>query len=137
MKVSEPKTVVTGTPVISEAMVSIERVSLNVSQKVIVTTEDKARIVLDRHVKRLEARGSWIAPLGLSLTILIALLTTKFQDLGLTASVWQALFVLSGLLSFLWFLYCVARSRDSSSVDDILVELVGEEEKPSAKGGSS
>ena len=75
-------------------------VTYNLGQNVIVTTEDKIRLCLTKHLQRIEQKNSWAVPLGILLTILIIFPTTTFKDFIVSAEVWQAIFIISGIISF-------------------------------------
>src|SRR5258708_39515755 len=54
----------------------IQRVDHNVTQEIIVTTADKARLCLIEALGRLERRDAWIAPAGILATLAVAFPTT-------------------------------------------------------------
>jgi hypothetical protein len=61
-----------------ENMVTVERVSLNISQSVIVTTEDKVRLSLESYIKKQNRRSEYIAPFSLLIAIIATLTTADF-----------------------------------------------------------
>ena len=87
-----------------ESLVNVSDVHLNVSQEVIVTTEDKIRLCLSKHLNRMEKKKNWIAPLGILLTVIVTLSTSDFSDKLFKAATWQAVFVISGVVSFIWLI---------------------------------
>lgn len=96
----------------------------NVSQEIILLTEDKIRLALLHHLSIMEQRRSWIAPLGILLTILIVFPTTAFQHFfGLSAATWQAIFVIACLASAFWLIITLRNAFRSSSIDDVILEL--------------
>ena len=58
---------VRGSPLkyISEGLSYAETITMNVSQHVIITTQDKVSLWLIEHVKLLERRREWTTPLGI------------------------------------------------------------------------
>lgn len=106
-----------------EGLVNVSEVHLNVSQEVIVTTEDKIRLCLSKHLGKMEKKKGWIAPLGILLTIILTLSTSNFTDMGFKAATWQAVFIISGIISFIWLLYSVKDALQSEKVEDIISEL--------------
>lgn len=106
-------------------LVDVSNVHLNVSQDLIITTEDKVRIHLSSHLGRLERKRAWIAPLGVLMTIVITLLTANFKEQSflLGPDVWHALFVVSAVLSGCWLLYALKDAWKSESVDDLIEKL--------------
>lgn len=99
------------------------RVHFNLDQHAIITTEDKVRLVLLTHLSIIEQKKSWIAPVGIFITIQTSFVTTNFKDFFLPASNWEALFLLSGVVSFLWLLVALKQACAAPSVDDIVSEL--------------
>lgn len=93
---------------------------LNLSQDAIVITEDKVRLCLIEHLGRMEAKKNWIAPAGVLLTLLITFATTTFQDFGLKATTWQAIFIISAVLSVAWLLWTAKKAWKAPSVEDIV-----------------
>jgi len=99
------------------------RVHFNLDQNAIITTEDKVRLVLLTHLTVLEKKNSWIAPAGTFITILTSFVTTNFKDFWLPASTWEAIFLLSGVASFVWLIVALKQAYSAPSVDDIVSEL--------------
>lgn len=104
-------------------LVNISKVHLNVSQEVIIITEDKVRICLSEHLKKMEDRRIWITPLGILLTIVITLITTDFKSVVFEAATWKAIFVIAGFFFFGWFIYSGKRALKSVKIDDIINKL--------------
>ena len=66
--------------------------------------------ILLKYVSLLTIRTAWIAPLSIFLAILIAKLTATFSDtFGIKASVWEALFILLAVVSFVWLVVDIVR----------------------------
>ncbi len=59
---------------------SAEKLHINVDQTVIVTTEDKLELCLNKHLKKAERKTTWFAPGGIFLAVLATLLTTSFNN---------------------------------------------------------
>ncbi|MBL3574286.1 hypothetical protein JMK10_02180 [Rhodovulum sulfidophilum] len=106
-----------------EQLVSIERVSLNVSQSVIVTTEDKLKLCLQKYVSDAERSKEWIAPLSLLVGLLLSLVAADFRDAWLSASTWQAIFIISAALSLFWFLASLRRAFGNRTIDALINEI--------------
>ncbi|EGR3135974.1 hypothetical protein DLH77_24400 [Vibrio parahaemolyticus] len=87
------------------ASVEVTQVHSNTQQQVIQITEDRLENILIKHSKNLNLKDSWIGPLSIFLTIIIAQSTASFTDtFGIQGSVWEAIFYVLGGISFLWFL---------------------------------
>jgi len=71
---------------LTNQLVIVSSVSLNVSQNLIITTEDKVRLCLSEHLDRMQKRRGWIAPLGILVTILLTLITSTFRNVGLSTA---------------------------------------------------
>lgn len=116
----QPSSINTGS---IENLIKVYKVHLNLSQEVIITTEDKVKLCLSEHLKRMEKRKSWIAPLGILLAITVTLVTSSFKDVGLNSATWKAIFIITGLISFGWLTYSVWEACHSKKMIDIISEL--------------
>lgn len=112
-----------GAELLVKQLVDVERLHVNISQAVIITTEDKIRICLDKHVKTAERKQSWIAPAGILLAVITTLVTTSFQPVLLKAETWQALFIVVGVGSLVWLLLSLRYAFGSLTTDQIIQEL--------------
>ena len=97
----------------------------NLGQEIIHTTEDKVRLCLHRHISKLLARERWVAPVSLLVTVAAALFASTFRDrFGLTASTWEALFLLLALGSAVWSVVTVIQAfRARVTEDDFIAEF--------------
>jgi hypothetical protein len=120
---SPPEKTKIDTEFIMSQLVDVSDVHLNVSQEVIITTEDKIRIALSEHLKRMEKKRGWIAPFGIFIAIVVTLVTTTFKDIGLDAATWQAIFIIVGIISFGWFVGSIKGAWQSEKLEDIVGEL--------------
>lgn len=70
----------------------------NVRQEFVFTTVDKLKLCLIEHKGHLRARREWLAPAGLLVALVTTLVASDFHAaLGLTADVWQAMYVLAAV----------------------------------------
>lgn len=107
-----------------KGMVGVSRVHQNVTQELVVVTEDKIRICLSNYKDRIGSKRAWIAPLGILLTIIIAFPTTDFKEqFEIPASTWQAFFMFVGLASFIWLLTTTKAAFQSAKLDDVISDL--------------
>jgi hypothetical protein len=111
------------TEFLASQLVNVAEVHLNVSQELIITTEDKVRICLSEHLKRMEKKHGWIAPLGIFIAIVVTFVTSTFKDIGLDAATWRAIFILAGIISFGWLVWSVKEAWRSEKLEDIVGEL--------------
>lgn len=108
---------------IGSQLVEVSDVHLNVNQEVVITTEDKMRLCLTQHLNRMERKRAWIAPFGVFIAIITALASATFIDTFLKADTWKAIFILSGLISFVWLLLTIKDAFIAETIDDVVVEL--------------
>jgi hypothetical protein len=109
--------------IIDMGRISAEDVHLNISPVVIATTEDKLRLALYQRHTIFRARDAWIAPLGLLISIVLALATSTFRKFGLEAAVWEAIFWLGGIASFLWLGWALYKRPTDQSFDEFVQVL--------------
>lgn len=110
-------------------LVQVDRVHLNVAQNIIVITEDRLKLHLSDAIDKTEKRNGWIAPLGIMISLLLTLVTTDFKNVGLKASVWQAIFILSSLLAFAWLVYAVRQALRSEGLDKLMEKIKASQNK--------
>lgn len=102
----------------------IQRVDTNVTQQIIITTADKARLCSMQTLERMEQRRAWIAPAGILATLVVVFPTTTFQDfLGLSKEYWRALFSVAAIGAAVWLIRSLLRIRASLTVDEIVGRL--------------
>jgi hypothetical protein len=91
----------------------IQRVDTNITQQIIVTTADKARLCLMQSLDRMERRRAWVAPAGILATLIVVFPTTTFRDfLGLSKEYWRAVFSLVTLGTVVWLIACLRKNSD-------------------------
>ena len=91
-------------------------------ENIIMVTEDKIRLSLIEHLDNINNKSAWQTPLGLFLTIIITLLTTNFKYFIIWKEVWEAIFIIIGFLSFLWFCYTIYNYFKYDITIDKLIE---------------
>lgn len=108
---------------------------LNLSEGFIFITEDKVRICLMKYVEYLEKRGSWIAPAGILITIITVVVTADFKNKLFPKEVWSALFIVAGIVSLVWLIFAISKTKKIKTIDDVINDLKLKAE-PSTKVGS-
>ena len=77
-----------------------------------------------KHLRRLGIRKSWVTPLSVFITVLLANRTASFVDkFGIEGSVWEAVFMLITIGSAIWFAVSIIRlciHWKKSSLDDLI-----------------
>ena len=108
--------------------VGIVEVHSNVSQEVIEITSDRLELILNQHVSCLEKNRVWQTPFSLLITIAIVLYTTTFEEtLGIPASTWNAIFVISFILCGIWLIKCLFSFSRHLTVSDLLKNIKNQE----------
>lgn len=104
----------------------------NIKSDLIEITHDKLENILLKHLKSLSLMKSWLTPLSLFLTLLIAQLTATFNDfIGIKASVWNAAFLLGILASLIWLIVVIIkmyRCRNKATITYLMNEIKAADE---------
>ena len=84
---------------------------INTKSDLIEITEDKLENILLKHLEKLSIRKSWIVPLSLFVTVLLANLTSNFSEkFGISGETWEALYLLLSIGSGIWLLISLLRA---------------------------
>ncbi len=99
----------------------------NLSQDVVLTTEDKLRLALIQHRETLNSRAEWIGAGTLALSFLSSLLLTNFKDIGpLKAPTWQAIYFIFFVLALVRFVNILVRmyqNRKKATIDYVIKRI--------------
>lgn len=105
----------------------------NVKQNVIHITEDKLKVILLEYREKHRQVYSWTTPLGIFLSCLLATITANFEHTwGLSAAVWQAIFIICTVGTGIWFAsagYRAFKNRKGREIKD-LIETIKNDSKP-------
>jgi hypothetical protein len=100
------------------------QVYANVTAPVIVTNEDKVRLVLNELRKTLTEAKAWIGPLGIFLTLVATLITADFRELfGVKPDVWKGVYYCITLLIVVWLLRTWRASKEEMTDDEFVRKL--------------
>jgi hypothetical protein len=99
---NEKPSIAFGQELLTQELVTFEQVHVNVSQTLIITTEDRMNLWLTDVIGRIKKQSEWIAPLGLVIAITLTLTTTSFNNFILPSATWHAIFVIVDIVAFLW-----------------------------------
>lgn len=105
----------------------------NIGQEVVVTTVDKVRICLMENRDRLLGQREWLTPLSLFLAFVTTLNAAEFREFILKPAVWQAVYLIGSIVTFVWFVATAARAwrhRASVSIDTIVNTLKAQTPTP-------
>ena len=112
----------------------------NFKQEIIITTEDKIKLVLINTKEILSAQRDWLTPLGLLLSFVATLVTADFKNiLGVTKEFWNAIFVILTLVSSIWLvkaLYNLYKNWNQDNLENIIekIKLKNSDHDESEKG---
>ncbi len=98
-------------------------VDFNVRQNLIVITEDKVCLCLQRHLERLGAKRGWIAPAGILITILATFATTTFHPFYVGGATWEAIFIVAAVLNLYWLIRSGVAAWKGSTIEDVVGEM--------------
>lgn len=113
----------------SQVQAPIRMVHSNLDQEIIQITEDKLRLVLKEHIELVERRKEWIAPLGVLMAVVTAFVTSTFRDAYLKAATWEAVFLVTGVLSAAWLVRSIRLAFLSPSADDLVQKIKNKSEE--------
>lgn len=100
----------------------------NLGERILTISESKLKLCLKDNIDNMGSRTAWQTPAGIGFTILITGLTSSFKDWVLSRYTWQALFVIAGILSFVWLIYTLYKMPRLKKVEDIVDELMPTQE---------
>jgi len=104
--------------------VEVTAVHGNLTQEIIKITVDKLKLILQAHIKNMERKRDWIAPLGILASLLIVFPTTEFKPFaGLKADVWQAIFIIAVLANLAWFVKTLWVAYKAPSVEGVIEKI--------------
>lgn len=138
----QDKTVI-GVESITDEVVKEYNWYINLAQDCIVITEDKIRLWQIKNIKDIlgiKDVKAWVNPALILLTIIVTLATSTFNKLLFRPDVWEALFIIGGVVTILWLINSLIRvkgkSRDEGEMlNEQIKELV--KESKIIKSGSS
>lgn len=109
---------------LSAEFVQNSKFHINLSQEVIIITEDRFRLCLQSHVGRVTAREKWIAPVSLLVALGIVFPTAEFKEFIFPPATWQAVFAICTAGAAVWSVVAVVRAFKADSRLDTLVSEV-------------
>ncbi|WP_342059142.1 hypothetical protein [Aeromonas sp. OTU364] len=108
----------------NQPSVGISEVHTNVTQEVVQITIDKLTLILNEHSLSQDKCSDWKTPLGISITIVIVLLTTDFKTaLSIEASAWKAIFIVSLVLCLGWLARSLYNIKDKQSISQVIEKI--------------
>jgi hypothetical protein len=107
----------------TDQIIQTSNVHFNIRQELIVTTEDKIQLCLRDKLQRIEQSKAWLTPFGIFLTLLLTFVTTTFRDFLFPKEVWQAVFVVLTLISFVWLVASWVNRTRAPKLEDVVEEI--------------
>ncbi|MBK6953342.1 MAG: hypothetical protein IPH24_15245 [Crocinitomicaceae bacterium] len=117
----------------------VDKKRSNTKSDLIEITEDKLENILIKNQKYLDLKTSWLNPLSLFLTMLLAKLTADFKDFfEIPKNTWEAIFIIGIILSFIWLVWTIIRivTYWSKSSLDYLLGIIKNTHSTTEKSGS-
>jgi len=99
----------------------------NLTQDVLLTTEDKMKLALIEYRDVLTARSEWLSAAVLVLSFLSSLLLSDFKDVGpISAATWQAIYFIFLMLAVVRFVNVVVKMyqyRKRARIDWVISKI--------------
>lgn len=93
------------------------------SQDYIITTEDRLHRRIHEHSDAVDGSRNWLLPFSVLIAVLLALVTAKFEDFILTASVWQAIFIIVAIGSGAICIWQWIKKRRCPTIEDLVEKI--------------
>ncbi len=110
VKLSEPR----------DRVIAVTKISDNTGQELTKVTKDKVELCLMKYLDNIERRNSWSTPLAILLTVALTFVTTNFKTFFLGAEIWEAVFLIVGILSAFWLIRSLIKRPREKEIDDII-----------------
>lgn len=117
----------------TQTSVDVDEIHDNTSTELINITVDKLKLILIDHVKKTEDTKAWQPPLGMAVTILLVFCSAQFQvAFGISADTWRAIFMIGGVVSFIWLCITLSKLRHTSTIDEV-IDVIKNKQEDSAR----
>lgn len=130
-----------GQELFTQELVKYEKVHVNVSQSLIITTEDRMLLWLNEVQAKSKANKDWIAPLSLCIAITLTLTTASFKNFILPSDTWYAIFIIADIFSLILLIKSLLSLKKPVNLIEEISKLrtfsQGEIMDESAEGGKS
>lgn len=101
----------------------VSQIHGDLSQEVVRITVDRMCLILHQHRDGIQRNHDWIAPAGILLSFLLTFVTTDFKEWFLPAATWQAVFVISAVLTAGWLIRSLAKRAKAPTLEDLIQKL--------------
>lgn len=93
-----------------------------ISVSVISIPEDRLENILIKHVSKFKRSNDFVGSSGLFIALVTTFVTSKFQNIGLSAETWKGIFIVALVVSFIYMVYVLFNCfYNRSSVDKIML----------------
>lgn len=104
----------------------------NIKFNQIIISDDKLENILLKHLRGLENNKAWLTPLGLFISLILTLTTAKFESkvFGLQPSTWEAIFVISSVISCIWLVitsFQAFSNKKEYTIDKLIKRIKNQE----------
>lgn len=104
-------------------IIEVDNIHDNSGTDIIMITTEKMQLILVESKNSFRAKDSWIAPLGVFLTIVLVLLTADFKSkFGFQPEFWSAIFWISAAISLFATIYLYLK-RGKIEIEDIMERI--------------
>ena len=95
-----------------------------ISVSVISIPEDRLENILIKHVRKFKRSNDFVGSSGLFIALVTTFVTSKFQNIGLSAETWKGIFIVALVVSFIYMVYVLFNCfYNRSSVDKIMLDI--------------
>lgn len=103
--------------------------SYNTEINLITIHEEKLRIYISEYKDSVDNQSEWKTALALFITILIGVLCSTFNDfLGISASVWKAIFIIMTVMAFIWLVIQICRCcKKEITIEQLIAKIKNEQ----------
>jgi len=105
---------------ITKELLQKSTTSSNIAQEFITTTRDKLELCLRDYLEMIKNEYSWLTPLGIFISIVTTLLTSDFHDYYLPATIWNTIYILSSMVTFIITIYLFKKRKPIMTIDEMI-----------------
>jgi hypothetical protein len=97
----------------------------NLDQDIILINSYRLTIFLKNYLDVINQKEKWLTPLSLFLTFILVFCTSDFKKaFGIPISTWQAIFIISTVISFIWLIKTSINSiRTKCTLEELIKEI--------------
>ena len=96
----------------------------------ILISTDKLELILLKFSEKIKKTNDWIAPLGIFISLLVALLVSDFKEkFGIQAIQWETITIIFLIISFFWLMLEIVKIRRNPTIQDLLIEIKSNSQK--------